>query len=259
MIGLMALAPAKDASTPRADEPAELSAEEVTVRFGGLTALDKVSFSVKEGEIVGLIGPNGAGKTTMLNVLTGFIRATEGRVGLDGQDVSGWSVEKLVRHRVARTFQGARVFGRLTVRENIEVGAVGQGTARKVARKRSEDLIETYDLGEYAGRLAATLPAGVRRRLGIARALASDPRLILMDEPAAGLNEAERTELVRLVSEIRATSGCGIGIVEHSMPVIMELCDHIHVLDGGRTLATGTPAEVRQDPQVRAAYLGGEA
>jgi branched-chain amino acid transport system ATP-binding protein len=256
----MALAtPTAPGAAPRADEPAELAAESVTVRFGGLTALDSVDFSVKEGEIVGLIGPNGAGKTTMLNVLTGFIRATEGAVRLSGADASSWSVEKMVRHRVARTFQGARVFGRLTVRENVEVGAVGQGVAMKVARQRSEELIETYQLGDYAERLASTLPAGVRRRLGIARALASDPRLILMDEPAAGLNESERRDLVRLVSEVRETAGCGIGIVEHSMPVIMELCDRIQVLDGGRTLAMGDPSEVRRDPAVRAAYLGGEA
>ena len=139
----MALAtPTATGTAPRAGEPAELAAESVTVRFGGLTALDSVDFSVKEGEIVGLIGPNGAGKTTMLNVLTGFIRATEGVVRLGGADASSWSVEKLVRHRVARTFQGARVFGRLTVRENVEVGAVGQGVAMKVARQRSAELID---------------------------------------------------------------------------------------------------------------------
>lgn len=246
-------------AAPRATAPAELVAEGVTVRFGGLTALADVDFAVREGEIVGLIGPNGAGKTTMLNVLTGFVRATEGVVRLDGADVSSWSVEKLVRHRVARTFQGARVFGHLTVRENVEVGAVGQGVAMKVARRRAEELIETYHLGAYAESEASTLPAGVRRRLGIARALASAPRVILMDEPAAGLNEEERKELVRLVSQVRDSAGCGIGIVEHSMPVIMELCDRIQVLDGGRTIAMGTPAEVRRDPQVRAAYLGGEA
>jgi branched-chain amino acid transport system ATP-binding protein len=246
-------------AAPRADQPAELIAESVTVRFGGLIALEDVNFSVKEGEIVGLIGPNGAGKTTLLNVLTGFIPASEGTVKLNGADVSSWPPERLVRHHIARTFQGARVFGRLTVRENIEVGAVGQGVSMKVARERSAELIETYRLGDYAERLASELPAGVRRRLGIARALASKPKLILMDEPAAGLNEAERSELVHLVSQVRVTSGSGIGIVEHSMPVIMGLCDRIQVLDEGRTLATGTPAEVRQDPQVRAAYLGGEA
>ncbi len=255
----LATAPADGRQAPRATEPAELVAEGVTVRFGGLTALDAVDFSVKEGEIVGLIGPNGAGKTTLLNVLTGFIRASEGAVRLNGADASAWSTEKLVRHSVARTFQGARVFGRLTVRENIEVGAVGLGVAMKVARRRSDELIETYHLDDYAEHLASTLPAGVRRRLGIARALASEPRLILMDEPAAGLSESERKELVRLISEVRTTSGSGIGIVEHSMPVIMELCDRIQVLDGGQTIAMGAPAEVRRDPQVRAAYLGGEA
>ncbi|MEZ5076949.1 MAG: ABC transporter ATP-binding protein [Solirubrobacterales bacterium] len=244
---------------PRADQPAELIAESVTVRFGGLVALEDVTFSVREGEIVGLIGPNGAGKTTLLNVLTGFIPTSGGAVKLSGVDVSSWSPERLVRHHVARTFQGARLFGRLTVRENIEVGAVGQGTSMRVARERSAELIGTYRLGDYAERLASELPAGVRRRLGIARALASEPKLILMDEPAAGLNEAERSELVHLVSQVRESSGSGIGIVEHSMPVIMELCDRIQVLDEGRTIAKGTPTEVRQDAQVRAAYLGGEA
>ncbi len=255
----IATATARGRAAPPPSAAVELGAETVTVRFGGLDALQAVDFSVREGEIVGLIGPNGAGKTTMLNVLTGFIRPTEGRVTLNGQDVSSWSIEKLVRHGVARTFQGARLFGRLTVRENVVVGAVGQGVAMKAARRRADELIETYHLGDYAGRLAATLPAGVQRRLGIARALASDPRIVLMDEPAAGLNEAERPELVRLVREVRDSSGCGIAIVEHSMPVIMELCDRIQVLDGGRTLAMASPEEVREDPQVRAAYLGGEA
>jgi branched-chain amino acid transport system ATP-binding protein len=246
---------AVDAEAPRA-QPAELRAEGVTVRFGGLTALEDVSFSAREGRIVGLIGPNGAGKTTLLNVLTGFLRATEGRVFLGGVDISGWKTEKLVRHHVARTFQGARVFGRMTVRENIEVGAVGQGVSVQVARERAATLIDDYNLGPFASRLASTLPSGVRRRLGIARALASQPRLILMDEPAAGLNESERAELVHVVAGVRERSGSGIAIIEHSMPVIMELCDELHVLDGGRTIAVGTPDEVREDPVVRAAYLG---
>jgi branched-chain amino acid transport system ATP-binding protein len=229
----------------------------VTVDFSGLTALDDVTFSVSAGEIVGLIGPNGAGKTTLLNVLTGFQEPTRGRVLLDEEnDITKWSAHRVARSGVARTFQGVRPFGALTVRENVEVGALGAGARRREARGRAEELLGEYGLGDLADLPASALPAGLQRRLGIARALASRPRVLLLDEPAAGLNEVEGDELVGLVSDVRARVGCAIVVVEHAMRVIMQLCERLHVLDGGSTLATGTPAEIRANQAVREAYLG---
>lgn len=235
---------------------AELRADGVSVQFGGLRALNDVTVRLVTGDLLGLIGPNGAGKTTLLNVLTGFQRPTSGQVTLDGESGSRWAPQRWVRQGVARTFQGARLFGRLTVRENVEVGAVAIGTSRSEAGERADELVATYGLREYAERPADTLPAGLRRRLGIARALASNPRFLLLDEPAAGLNQEEQTELVDLVRAISEKRSCGVMIIEHSMPVIMNLCRRLHVLDGGKTLMEGAPDEVRNDPDVRAAYLG---
>jgi branched-chain amino acid transport system ATP-binding protein len=233
-----------------------LRAERVSVEFSGLKALTDVTFAVEQGEIVGLIGPNGAGKTTLLNVLTGFQRPTGGRVLLDGRQVSGWSSQRFARAGLARTFQGVRPFGRLTVRENVEVGALGVGARLRDARRRTDELLREYGLEEFDGLAASALPAGIQRRLGIARALASQPRVLLLDEPAAGLNELEGDELVALVSDVRRRLGCAVVVVEHAMRVIMRLCDRLHVLDGGRTLASGTPAEIRANRVVRQAYLG---
>lgn len=240
----------------RAPDGAELRAESVTVSFSGLVALSDVTFGVSQGEIVGLIGPNGAGKTTLLNVLTGFQPPTGGRVLLNGRDVSGWSPQGLARAGLARTFQGVRPFGRLTVSDNVALGALGVGASRREARSRSERLLRQYGLEGYAGMTASALPAGLQRRLGIARALASQPRILLLDEPAAGLNEIEGDELVGLISRLRVDLDCAVVVVEHSMRVIMTLCDRLHVLDGGQTLAGGSPGEIRADPDVRRAYLG---
>lgn len=239
-----------------APERAELRAESVSVSFSGLMALSDVTFGASQGEIVGLIGPNGAGKTTLLNVLTGFQSPTQGRVLLDGRDVSAWTPQQLARAGLSRTFQGVRPFGRLTVRDNIAIGALGVGVAPAEARRRAETLLLQYGLEDFALMPASALPAGLQRRLGIARALAAQPRVLLLDEPAAGLNEVEGDELVSLVSKVRADSGCAVVVVEHAMRVIMKLCDRLHVLDGGQTLATGTPAEIRADTRVREAYLG---
>jgi branched-chain amino acid transport system ATP-binding protein len=208
---------------------------------------------------LGLIGPNGAGKTTLLNVLTGFQSPSRGTVELDERDITGWSPQRVARAGVSRTFQGVRPFAALTVRENVEVGALGAGARRRDASARVGRLLGDYGLEEFADLQASALPAGLQRRLGIARALASDPGILLLDEPAAGLNEVEGDELVRLVSEVRSRRGCAIVVVEHAMRVIMRLCDRLHVLDGGRTLASGTPAEIRADAAVREAYLGAGA
>lgn len=234
----------------------ELRADRISVSFSGFAALSDVSFSAAEGEILGLIGPNGAGKTTLLNTLTGFQRPTSGRALLNGTDVSRWGPPRLARAGLSRTFQGVRPFGRLSVRTNIEIGALGVGTPRREARRRADELLREYRLEDFSAMPAIALPAGLQRRLGIARALASNPKVLLLDEPAAGLNEGEGDELVRLINSVREQRHCAIVVVEHSMRVIMSLCDRLHVLDGGETLATGTPAEIRANSKVREAYLG---
>lgn len=241
-----------------ASDGAELRAESVTVAFSGLVALSEVKFGVSQGEIVGLIGPNGAGKTTLLNVLTGFQPPTGGRVLLNDREVSRWRPQRLARAGIARTFQGVRPFSRLSVKDNVTLGALGVGASRREARSRSDRLLRQYGLDQYASMSAGALPAGLQRRLGIARALASEPRILLLDEPAAGLNEVEGDELVGLIRRLRVEVGCAVVVVEHTMRVIMNLCDRLHVLDSGVTLATGSPAEVRANASVLRAYLGAQ-
>lgn len=233
-----------------------LRADKICVSFGGIRALTDVSLHVNQAEVLGLIGANGAGKTTLVNVLSGFIRAQSGAVRLNGLEVTGRSPQALARLGVVRTFQGARLFGRLSVRENVELGALGIGVKRGIARELAVDLLRQYGLEALADRPASLLTAGQRRRLGMARALAAKPKLLLLDEPAAGLAAAERAELVDLVKSVIATVGCGIVLVEHSMAVVMAACDRIHVLERGTTLAVGSPADIRSDPKVQAAYLG---
>ena len=238
------------------DESDVLSAHSVSVSFSGLMALSQVDFTVHAGEIVGLIGPNGSGKTTLLNTLSGFQKPSQGSVALRGRNILGTPPERLVRSGLGRTFQGVRPFGHLSVRENIEVGAIGVGTSRRVARERATELLEELGLTSMASQWAITLPAGSQRRLGIARAMAADPKILLLDEPAAGLYEAETTAVVDFIARIRETRGTGIALVEHDMSVVMRLCDRIQVLDHGVTLAQGSPSEVRRDPRVLEAYLG---
>ena len=239
-----------------ANSASTLKAEDVTVAFSGVLALRDVTFSVTRGEIVGLIGPNGSGKTTLLNVVSRFLQPTGGRVCLDEENVLRLSPHRLVRRGVSRTFQGVRPFHHLTVRENVEAGAVGVGASRRVARAKAEALLEELSLGDVADAWAATLPAGMQRRLGIARALAASPDFLLLDEPAAGLYESETDQITRLIGAIRAERRCAIVVVEHDMRVIMRLCDRVHVLESGTTIANGTPDEVRRDQRVRDAYLG---
>jgi ABC-type branched-subunit amino acid transport system ATPase component len=233
-----------------------LTAEEIEVNFSGVRALAGVSFEARKGEIVGLIGPNGSGKTTLLNVLTGFQPPTAGTVYIRGTNSRGWPPERVTQSGVARTFQGVRPFGRLSVRENVELGAIGVGASRRSARERAERLMESLALAEVASRWATTLPAGSQRRLGIARALAADPAVMLLDEPAAGLHETETDALINFIRQLREETGIGIVLVEHDMRVIMRLCDRVQVLDNGRSLAAGSPEEIRADPAVLAAYLG---
>ncbi len=233
-----------------------LIAEDVTVAFSGVKALDGVTFRCDPGQVVGLIGPNGSGKTTMLNALSGFLAPVSGGVRLQGRSTRGWSPQRHARRGLARTFQGVRPFAQLTVRENIEVGAIGVGASRREAGRRAAQLLEELDLTDLAATWAGILPAGSQRRLGIARALAAEPTFLLLDEPAAGLYEAETDAVIAFIGRIRDTRGIGITLVEHDMRVVMRLCDRVHVLDNGVTLAEGSPAEVRSNENVLEAYLG---
>ncbi len=240
------------------DRKAELSAENISVSFAGLRALSNVTFAVHTGEIVGLIGPNGAGKTTMVNVLTGFQRPTDGRVLLNGTDITRYKADAVAKSGVARSFQAARMFNALSVAENVEVAALGHGAPRRQARARASEILEWIDFGGKAESPASELSYGDQRRLGIARALAGAPKFLLLDEPASGMNDAECDDLNAHIAEIPSRFNCGVLLIEHNMRVIMQACGRIHVLEGGRSLAEGTPDDVRTNPAVRAAYLGAD-
>jgi branched-chain amino acid transport system ATP-binding protein len=235
-----------------------LAAHAVSVRFGGLLAVDQVSIWLERGEILGLIGPNGAGKTTLVNVLSGFQRPLTGAIAVGERDCTRLSRHGFPRAGVVRTFQAVRLFRGLTVSENVEIGYVGQGFGRAQARRRAADILGELRLGDKAHRPAAGLSYGEERRVGLARALAINPRFLLLDEPAAGLAAAEAEELRELIVAVRSKYDCGILVIEHNMALVMNLCERIHVLDGGRTIAAGTPAEIRADAGVRRAYLGPE-
>jgi len=210
------------------------------------------------GEIVGLIGPNGAGKSTLVNVLSGFDRPSSGTVELEGRDVTRWRPSRRGRAGLARTFQHSHAFRSLSVRENVEVAALGAGTSPRGARARAEELLDAIGLGANADAPADTLAQGDERRLGVARALATEPRFVLLDEPAAGLPEAELPALAEVVGAVRDRDA-GVLLIDHNMALIMEICDRIHVLDQGRTLAEGAPADIRANLDVAAAYLGESA
>lgn len=235
-----------------------LSATGIVVRFAGVTALAGVDVLLDAGEIVGLIGPNGAGKTTLVNVLSGFQRPTEGSTALNGTATTGWSPDRLARRGLARTFQNVRLFADLTVAENVQAAGLGCGLRHRQAAARGAELLELVGLTAQADRLAGTVPYGEQRLLGIARALATGPRLLLLDEPAAGLNEAESDRLLDRLANVRAEIGCGLLLIEHDMRLVMRLCDRLQVLDYGRTIAEGTPDEVRANAVVVKAYLSSE-
>jgi branched-chain amino acid transport system ATP-binding protein len=228
----------------------------VSRSFEGVQALRGVSLEVGRGEVVGLIGPNGAGKSTLVNVLSGFDRPTAGTVLLEGRDVTRWPPHRRGRHGLARTFQHSRAFRSLSVRENVEVAALGVGAGPRLAAKRADDLLAVLALADYADAPAATLAHGDERRLGVARALATEPRFVLMDEPAAGLPEAELPEFAAVVRSVADRHGAGVLLIDHNMALIMEICGRIQVLDQGVVLAEGTPKEIRANIDVAAAYLG---
>ena len=233
-----------------------LVAEGVSVRFGGLAAIDGVSFTLEPGEIVGLIGPNGAGKTTLVNVLSGFQKPSAGEVRLDGRRFAGATPDAFARAGVARTFQAVRLFKGLSVSENLEVGLVANGLSRRRARARAKGLLAEFLPGDRGGMPAAALTYGEERQVGIARALALGPSYLLLDEPAAGMAAAEVDDLRAAILRVRAAHRCGLLVVEHNMALIFPFCDRIHVLGSGRTIAVGSPDEISANASVREAYLG---
>ena len=233
-----------------------LEAVDVGKRFGGVHALRNVSLRLREGDVVGLIGPNGSGKTTFLNCLSGVFPPTTGRVALDGQPIPRRG-HAVARRGVVRTFQNIRLFGWLTALQNVEVGALGAGRARRGSSHRHAlRTLAQLGIDRLADRYAGTLSYGDQRRLEIARALAAQPRFLLLDEPAAGMNEGESAELGAAVQAIRKEHGCGVLVVEHDLRLIMRICDHVVVLNEGEVIASGSPGDVRSDPAVVAAYIG---
>jgi branched-chain amino acid transport system ATP-binding protein len=233
-----------------------LRATDVSRAFDALHALRSVTLELHRHEVVGLIGPNGAGKTTLVNLLTGFDYPTSGTVELAGVDVTSWTPHRRGRAGLARTFQHSRSFANLTVRENVEVAALGCGAGPGAARRRADELLELLGLRAREEQPAGSLAHGDERKLGVARALATEPRFLLLDEPAAGLPEAEVPEFAAVVRSVRDEHQAGVLLIDHNMALVMDVCDRIHVLDQGRTLAAGTPAEVRGNLDVAAAYLG---
>ena len=248
-----------------------IEVKNVIMRFGGVTAVDQLNMAIPKGSIVGLIGPNGAGKTTAFNVITGFYTPTEGDVFFNGKKITGVPPHKICGLGMARTFQNIRLFYNETALENVMIGRhirrkhhwwgamlglPGTNREEKEIRQKAEELLERIGLAEYRDELASSLPYGAQRRLEIARALATEPSFLLLDEPAAGMNPQETDELTAFIGEIRKNFNMTIFLIEHHMNLVMDISDRIYVLDFGKLIAEGTPAEIQNNKRVIDAYLG---
>jgi branched-chain amino acid transport system ATP-binding protein len=241
------------------EQSGSLQATALSRAYAGIRALDGVTIAVHPHEVVGLMGPNGAGKSTLVNLLSGFDFPTTGSVVLDGVDITTWPAHRRVRAGLARTFQHGHAFPALTARENVEVAALGRGASPGAARRRAAELLELLGIADHADADASTLAHGDERLLGVARALATEPKFVLLDEPAAGLNEEEIGAFADTIRLVRNERQAGVLLIDHNVPLVLGVCDRIHVLDQGVTLAEGTPAEIRSHPAVAEAYLGGTA
>ena len=250
---------------------AMLEVTSLGISFGGLRAVDELSMKIEKGGLVGLIGPNGAGKTTVFNMLTGVYRPTDGGIRLDGQNLIGKKPHEICKLGVARTFQNIRLFSGLTVLDNVKTGLHNEisyslaesllhlGSYRKKERQMDEkamELLRVFDLENVAGYQAANLPYGKQRKLEIARALATDPKLLLLDEPAAGMNPNETGELMETIELVRQRFGVTVLLIEHDMKLVSGICEYLYVLNFGRLLAEGTPGEVLRNPELITGYLG---
>ena len=248
-----------------------LEVVDLGISFGGLRAVDGLNMKIEKGGLVGLIGPNGAGKTTVFNMLTGVYRPTDGGIRLDGKNLVGLSAEKISHMGVARTFQNIRLFGGMSVLDNVKVGFdyavryplvesfLHLGSYRRKEKEMDEralDILKEFDLDGQYDYKASNLPYGKQRKLEIARALATDPKLLLLDEPAAGMNPQETAELMETIQQVRKKYGVTILLIEHDMKLVSGICEYLYVLNFGRELAQGKPSEVLNDPAVITAYLG---